>query len=76
MSARTVWHCTHCGEVHDRAEDAACGCGCGDEPMGCGPCMSEGGAPVRFRTDGTRVEPKRSSFWTEGDFDDMEEGGY
>ena len=48
--------CPYCGEIHDRAEDAACGCGCGDEPSGCGACMRQGGPPVRYTNDGRRTQ--------------------
>jgi len=45
-------HCPYCGGLHERYEDAACGCGCGDEPMGCSQCMTEGGPPRRFDSSG------------------------
>jgi len=48
--------CPYCGETHDRAEDAACGCGCGDEPMGCGFCMLNGGPMPKFGP--AREEPE------------------
>lgn len=30
--------CPHCNQQHEPHEDAACGCGCGSEPMGCKDC--------------------------------------
>jgi hypothetical protein len=30
--------CTRCGVDHEPHEDAACGCGCGDNPIGCIGC--------------------------------------
>jgi len=63
--------CRICKQEHDRHEDAACGCGCGDEPMGCGACMAQGGpSPVRSKADIMRDLDSR-------DMDDPEYGeGY
>jgi hypothetical protein len=52
--------CAYCGTKHEPAEDAACGCGCGSEPMGCGSCMREGGPVRRYGADGSRLARSRS----------------
>jgi len=40
--------CAYCGEHHEPAEDAKCGCGCGEEPMGCFGCIQCGGPMPKF----------------------------
>lgn len=62
--------CPYCGESHDRHEDAACGCGCGDEPMGCASCMREGGPPIRFDAAGNRFQQA----FHNAEFDDYDDG--
>jgi len=66
--------CAYCGTVHDRHEDAACGCGCGDNPMGCGACMSQGGPTPRYGAGGRKLEPKRG--WSDAMFDDGSDYDY
>jgi hypothetical protein len=61
--------CRICGVQHDRHEDAACGCGCGDEPMGCSACMADGG-PVSVKSKSQHMERLESR-----DMDDPEYGG-
>lgn len=60
--------CAYCGTRHERHEDAACGCGCGSEPMGCAMCMQEGGPSRRYTAEGNRFRPEMVD--DASDFDD------
>ena len=62
--------CPRCGQDHGPHEDAACGCGCGQNPIGCIGCSHPATMYMLCKQEDARLERMGDHEWRDEMFED------